>query len=265
MKTSPTVINGGSNVDLGNFSYVGGSVSAPANIAITLSNVKGARIHDVDFANVIGGIYLYQCEDVVIEGVRGRNVGDGSIGSGHSNFIQFAESRGGAVRNNQFVGGRHEDMISTWHSGGKGLGQELVIENNQLEGVIADRVDARAWTSTSGTGIILSDGAGSPNNGWIIVRNNHLLNTSQVSIQHIDGPGLQTYGNVVYSQPYALNNNPISSWEGTPQGEVHDNHYRFIKGDGTEPAPWFHSGSQLYVHDNVRDTTLNPEAMRVTF
>jgi hypothetical protein len=261
--SSPIVISNASNIELSNFSYVGGTVNAPKDIVITLENVKKAWIHDIDFANVIGGIYVYQSEDVVIERVRARNVGDGSIGSCHSNFIQFAESRGGAIRDNRFVGGRTEDMISTWHSGGWGLGMELVIENNQLEGLIADTPDARAWTSTSGTGIIISDGGGHPNNGWIIVRHNTLLNPGQVGIQHIDGPGLQTHDNVIYAEPYGPNNNSITSWEGVPQGEVWNNRYRFIKSDGSEPAPWFHGQSQLNVHDNVYDTSLDPATLHV--
>ena len=130
---------------------------------------------------------------------------------------------------------------------------------------MAKNIFARAWSSTSGTGIIISDGAGSPKNGWIIVRQNTLLTPGQVGIQHIDGPGIQTYDNVIYGERRAQNNNPITSWEGNPRGVVHDNRYRWFNEDGYEPAPWFHSGSALTVTGNVRDTTLDPDTLRIAF
>lgn len=256
-------ISDATDVELSNFSIAGGTVSSPQGIGITLTRVKGAKISFVDFQNLVGGIYLSQCENVVIEDCRGRNIGDGTIGSGHSNYIQFADSRGGAVRRCRFLGGRTEDMVSTWHSGGWGVGQELVIEDNQLEGLIAATSTARHWTSSSGTGIIVSDGGGYAKNGYIIVRRNKLLNPGQVGLQLIDGPGLQVYENIIFGERYSLNNNPITSWEGNPRGVVKDNRYRFIKGDGSEPSPWFHSGSQLQVTNNVRDTTLTAAALKV--
>ena len=153
-------------------------------------------------------------------------------------------------------------MISTWHSGGRGAGAELVIESNHLAGLVTDTSTARAWTSGSGTGIIISDGAGSAKNGYIIVRNNTLLTPGQVGIQHIDGPGLQTYGNVIYGERRAQNNNPMTSWEGNPIGVVHDNRYYWINNDGSLPSPWFGYGS-ITSTNNVRDASIDPASLRV--
>ena len=248
---SPVSIDGGSNIELSNFSVVGGT------IAITLRNVNGAYIHDIDFANVVGGIYLYNCQNVIIERVRGRNVGDGTIGSGHSNYVQFAESRGGAVRDSIFVGGRTEDMISTWHSGGWGPGNELIIEDNLVIGYLTDQPNARTWTgSSSGTGVILSDGEGSGNNGHIIVRNNIFVNPGQVGIQFIDGPNLKAYGNTVIGEANPKSNQPFSSWEGSPQAEIYGNRYHWRKPDGSLTPGWFHVSVNF--HDNTQDTSLSP-------
>lgn len=241
-RIDPVEINSGSGIELSNFSIVGGT------IAITLRNIDGLYIHDVDFADVVGGIYLYNCRDVQIENVRGRNIGDGSIGSGHSNFIQFAESLNGSVRGCTFIGGNTEDMISTWHSG------SIVIEDNYLE--------SPDWSSASGTGIILSDGEGSPNNGNITVRNNVLINPGQVGIQCIDGPNLKVYDNVVYGEARPWSNQPFSSWEGHPEAEIYHNTHRWYKPDGTQTGGWFHV--PVDYHDNTYDPNLDPDDYRVT-
>lgn len=268
----PIVRDGGQNFTLENVTIRGGSPTSPSGQGVIVRNVTGAIvIRDVDLADLQGGIYLYNCTgSLLIEGVRSRNIGtktatNGDIGAGKSNHVQLAEcSFTGAIRNNRFLGGRTEDMLSTWHSGGRGSGMELVIEGNALEGLVADTPEARAWDSASGTGIILSDGAGSTKNGWLIVRNNTILTPGQVGIQIIDGPGHQVYGNVVYGERRRQSNNPITSWEGAPTGVVRDNRYRWFREDGSEPAPWFHSGGAgLTVVGNVRDTALDPATLRV--
>jgi hypothetical protein len=256
----------GDDVLIENVAINGGSLNNVSGIAITVRNAHNVTIRNVDFQNVVGGIYLSACSGtLLIENCRGRNIGDNTIGSGHSNFIQLAECRmDGYIRGNKFLGGHTEDMISTWHSGGYGAGAELIIEDNALQGLVTDTATARAWTRSSGTGIIISDGAGSSNNGWIIVRNNTLLTPGQVGIQHIDGAGIQTYGNVIYGQQRSLNNNPITSWEGFPSGVVRDNRYEWTNANGSHPSPWFHPGSSLSVSNNVRDTSLNPADLVVT-
>jgi hypothetical protein len=264
---APIVRDGGANVLIEGVTIRGSGPGNPTGIGITVRNVSGSIvIRDVDLADLVGGIYLYNCRGtLLIDGIRSRNIGNGTIGAGKSNHIQLAEcSLAGAIRRNRFLGGRTEDMLSTWHSGGRGAGQELVIEDNALQGLVADTATARAWDSTSGTGIIVSDGAGDARNGWIIVRRNQLLTPGQVGIQVIDGPGLQVYENVVIGERRRQNNNPITSWEGTPKGVVRDNRYRWVNENGSEPAPWFHSGGGgLTVSGNVRDASL--VAMPVVF
>ena len=238
-----------------------------SGIGITIKNVNGTiTIKDVDLSDLVGGIYIYgSTGTLTIQNVRSRNIGDGTIGAGHSNHVQLAESSfTGVISGNQFLGGRTEDMLSTWHSGGRGSGHELVIENNRFQGLVADTPTTRAWTSGSGTGVIISDGSGSSKNGWVIVRNNTLVTPGPVGIQHIDGPGLQTYANVVYGERRPSNNNPITSWEGTPRGVVRDNRYCWTNNDGSQPSPWFHAGSLLTRANNVKDCGIDPDILRIT-
>lgn len=259
--------SGGSAVVIENVTIRGSAPNQLGGVAITVRGVRGdVVIRDVDLADVIGGIYIYDCiGTLTIENVRSRNIGDGTIGAGHSNHIQLAESSlTGAIRKSRFLGGRTEDMLSTWHSGGRGQGQELILEDNQLQGLVSDTATTRAWISSSGTGIIISDGAGSPKNGWIIVRRNTLLTPGQVGLQHIDGSGIQTLDNVVYGEKRAGNNNPITSWEGDPKGVIRGNRYYWTNADGSHPDPWMHrSPSGMVLTDNVEDPTIDPNALRI--
>ena len=264
--SAPIVRSGGSSVLIENVSIDGGSVTSPSGIGISIMNVTGSiTIRNVDLSDLVGGIYIYNSTGTLtIENVRGRNIGDGTIGSGHSNYIQLNQTRfSGVIRGNQFLGGRTEDMISLHRSGGNGVGAELVIENNRLQGLVADTSTARAWTSASGTGIIIGDGAGDSRNGNTIVRNNTLLTPGQVGIQHIDGPGIQTYGNVIYAEKRSLNNNSLTSWGGNPRGVVRDNVYCWTNNDGTRPAPWLSSYGSLSISNNRLDTGVDPASLRV--
>ena len=261
------VRDGGSSQTVENVTVTGGGVSTPAGVAITIRNVTGSVvIRDVDLVNLSGGIYLYNCQGTVsITNVRSRNIGTGVIGSGNGNHIVLAESSmSGSISGNQFLGGRTEDMLSTWHAGGRGAGQELIWENNRIQGLVADTATARAWVSGSGTGIIVGDGSGHARNGYVIVRNNTFLTPGQLGIQHIDGPGLQTYGNVIYGEQRPGNNQPFGSWEGHPVGVVRDNRYWWTREDGTHPDGWFHPGSGMTAINNIADQNIDPASLVVT-
>jgi hypothetical protein len=258
-------INGGTTVLIENKSFQGGSLDAVSGKAIQIANVNGnITIRNCDFSDLLGCVYLVDCTGtLIIEGLRGRNTGNrgigvGDIGAGASNYIQMNRCEfTGAIRNNKFLGGMTEDMISFHASGGVGPGQEFIVENNALQGLVTSTATARAWASNSGTGIILGDGVGDPRNGYVIVRYNTFLTPGQVGINHIDGPGLQTYENIVYAQQRPLNNNSIVSYLGNPSGSCHDNEYYWINNDGSTPDPWNGAGTMSYT-SNVENASLNP-------
>jgi hypothetical protein len=261
----PISRSGGSNVLIENVTVNGGTRDSVSGFAIQIASVNGTIvIRDVDDANLIGGIYLYNCTGtLIIERVRMRNIGDGSIGAGRSNYIQMNQcSFSGFVRDNLFMGGWTEDMISLYKTGGRGVGQELVVEGNKLQGLVTDTATARAWKSTSGTGIIIGDGTGDPRNTHTIVRRNSFLTPGQVGIQHIDGTYIQTYENVIIGERRPLNNNPLTSYSGNPRGIVRDNRYNWINENGTRPSPYLAYGT-LVQSGNVSDPSLDPAAYRV--
>jgi hypothetical protein len=270
MTTYPTHaeynISGGSSVLIENVTILGGSLSSPSGIAITIQNVTGnITIRNVDFRDKIGGIYLLNCSGTLsITNIRGENIGDSSIGSGHSNYIQFNGCVfTGSVSGCQFRAGRTEDMISIFQSGGTGIGSELVIENNHLQGLVSDDAGARAWNSSSGTGIIVGDGGGG-NAGNTIVRNNTLLTPGQVGLQHIDGSNIQTYGNIIYGQQRTQNNNPITTFSGNPSGSIHNNTYYWTNNDGSHPTPYNGAGTMTF-YSNTQDPSLNPTDYEINF
>ena len=101
-----------------------GSARGPASTYRTRTT---SYIHDVDFAGCGGGIFLLNVTGTVhIENVRGRNIGDGTIGSGHGNLIQFNNVWQSApelpdgrarIRSIWAYGGDTEDVISVYKLG----------------------------------------------------------------------------------------------------------------------------------------------------
>ena len=243
------------------------SIRGGIGLAIYIQGVNGdIVIQDVDIADMVGHIFLQNCTGTLtIQRVRSRNAGDGSIGSGKSNHIQLNGCTfDGAIRDSMFLGGKTEDMLSVYQSGGYGPGRELVIEDNALQGLVTDTPTVKAWTSASGTGIIVGDGPGSAKNGYTIVRRNTLLTPGQVGIQHIDGPGIQTYDNVIFGERRRYNNNPITSWEGNPKGVIRDNRYWWTNEDGSHPGPWMHQNpSGMVLSGNVADSSIDPATLQV--
>jgi hypothetical protein len=106
------VISGGTDIEISRLSFTGGGV------ALVVENVVRPYLHDLDFDGCVGAIFLLGCTDIRIEDIRARNIGDGTIGSGHSNVIQLNSTIGGAIRRVRGRDGHTEDMISVFKSGG---------------------------------------------------------------------------------------------------------------------------------------------------
>jgi hypothetical protein len=235
--TSAALAKSGGGLEIKNLSFRGGGV------ALVISNAASPYIHDCDFADAVGGIFLLNCTNVRVERCRFRNIGDGTIGSGHSNYVQLNNCHGGAIRANKAIGGNTEDKISVYRSGGNSATDPLIVEDNQLDGLNANTADAKAWTRGSGTGIILGDGSVGD---YIVVRNNTLLRPGQVGIQIIGGIGHQVYGNVLYADPRSPltdNNVGMSSYAGSPKADVHNNRVYWRKNSGVENSHWWGAGT----------------------
>ena len=105
-----------------------------ANVAIIIERCNNVTITANDFSNVVGGIYVLDSTNVTITWNRYENIGDGTIGSGHSNFVQFNKSTGGYIAHNKGIGGNTEDIISIFQSGGTSASSPLIIEYNAFQG-----------------------------------------------------------------------------------------------------------------------------------
>jgi hypothetical protein len=190
---------------------------------------------------------------VTVTGNRFRGIGNGTIGSGKSNYVQFNKVTGGYIADNKGVGGNTEDLISIFQSSGTS-GAPLVIERNALEGT--------DWTRSSGTGIIVGDGGGG---NYVTVRHNTLLTPGQVGIQLINGTGILVYGNTVYAAPRAPLTSPnvgMSSWDGSPNADVYDNRVRWYRNDGSENPRWWGYGT-IRESGNDWHAAIDPNTLKV--
>jgi hypothetical protein len=262
-QSGPTTINGGNNVVVSNKTWQGFSNKT----ALVISGAHNVYLHDLDFADNGGDIFLVNCTGQIrIEDIRARNTGDGTIGSGHGNVVQLNntwDDGTGGIRGVQAYGGDTEDMISIFRSGGVDAAHPLVIENNHLESPLSGPL---AWSSGSGTGINLADAGGHD----IIARNNTLLNVGQVGLQINEGTRVHIVNNIVYGAARPASNTGITQWAsgscGCSGNEIAYNRIWWVKSDGT-PSSYWSSGTAgviAGVATNIQqDPTINPASLHV--
>ena len=198
--------------------------------AIYIYNSSNVTITGNDFDNVVGAIYAQSSTNVTVTWNRYRNIGDGTIGSGHSNFVQFGDVTDGYIANNKGKGGNTEDIISMYQSQGSSASSPIVIEHNAFEGT--------TWTSASGSGAMLGDTGGS----HIVVRFNTLLSPGQVGIGVGGGTDMHVTDNTIYGAVRPLSNVGVGVWNqstGTCSGiEVARNQVKWYRSDGVENPAW---------------------------
>lgn len=202
--------------------------------AIVIENCTNVTITGNDFSGNTGNIYALNSRNVTVTWNRYQNVGDGTIGGGHSNFVQFNQTTGGYIGNNKGIGGNTEDIISIYMSQGASASSPIVIENNAFEGT--------NWTSGSGSGSMLGDYGSS----HIVVRNNTYLNPGQVGIGVAGGTDIHLIGNVVYGARRAKSNVGIYVWnqsDGNCSGiEVRGNKVNWVN-EGGSSNPYWNAGN----------------------
>ncbi len=198
--------------------------------AIVLEGCNNVTITENDFSNVVGAIYVINSTNVTITWNRYQNVGNGTIGGGHSNFVQFNKSFGGVISHNKGIGGSSEDLISVFQSGGPDEANPLVIEYNAFEGT--------NWTSGSGSGMMLGDYGGS----HIVARFNTLLSPGQVGFGVPSGTDIHITDNTIYGAQRTSSNVGIYVWNQSATAcsgiEVARNKVKWFRADGVENAYW---------------------------
>ena len=238
-QSSPLSV-GGSNVVVSNKSWVGfGSV------ALVVSNANNVYLHDLDFDSNVGDIFLINVTgNIRIENIRARNTGNGTIGSGHSNVIQFNNSWQGApddgvsgVRNVSSFGGDTEDMISVYKSGGIDAAHPLVLDDLHIESPLPP--SSEAWSSGSGTCINLADAGGHD----IRLQNSTFLNCGAVGIQMNEPTRVRAINNIVYGSARTTSNVGLSQWSSGSCSACTGNEYRnnrvwWVKANGSGSAMW---------------------------
>lgn len=247
-----------------------------SGVALTVENTTNVDLTNLDFDNVVGGIFLINVKGTIhIEGIRGHAVGDGTIGSGHSNLIQFNNSWQGAlggvnqsnsyalIRSIKLYGGHTEDAISVYKSGGVDAQHPMVLGDIHVEHPLPP--DGLAWTSGSGTCINLADAGGHD----IRLQNSTFLNCGAVGIQMNEPTRVRVTRNIVYGEARSLSNVGLSQWSGTSCSTCTGNQYDnnrvwWVKPDGSSSAMWLSKKYPVADINNVKmDTTINKANLHV--
>jgi hypothetical protein len=268
-QSAPLHINGRNNVVVKNKSWVGFGTKT----CLTVSNAINVFIHDVDFAGCGGGIFLENVRGVVrIEDVRARNIGDGTIGSGHGNVIQLNNVWQSAhelpdgsarIRMIKAYGGDTEDVISIFRSGGIDAKHPLVIGSVRLE---HPRTGSLAWSSPSSTCINLADAGGHD----IRLQNSSFLNCGAVGIQMNEpGRNVKAWNNIVYGAARPSSNVGLSQWSDEecrsrcPGNEFLGNRVWWVKSNGGASPLWFSDSFPVADVKNSKQHKINPAKLRV--
>ena len=253
--SGPLVVEGQSNVTISGKQFV----NLPAGeVAITVANSHDVTITANDFSGNTGDIYVVDSTNVTVTWNRYRNVGDGSVGSGHSNFIQFSRTTGGYIGHNKGLGGDTEDILSLFQSQGASAASPLVIEANAFEGT--------TWSSDSGSGSMLGDAGGS----HLVIRDNTFLSPGQVGIGVSGGTDIHVLDNVIYGAQRANSNVGLSVWNQTSGTcsaiEVAGNAVRWYAASGAENPYWdgANCGPVAGVSTNDWHAALDPAGLHVS-
>ena len=268
-KSAAKVINGGTDVILSSLTFQGDMTK----VAIVLQNVNGFWLHDLDIDHCLGGLYLVGCTGTgLIENIRARNIGNvnaGSgkdIGAGHGNVIQLNGTylSDGRVRRVKAVGGHTEDMFSVYKSGGTDDAHRLVIEDCQLEGLVADTADNRAWASDSGSGMMLGDGGGHD----IVIQRCTILTPGQVGIGLPGGVRIHLLSNTIYGAKRPLANVGIyaKNYAGGTYGphELTGNKVKWYNAAGSENPVWLPDIGSSVQSGNDWHAAIDPATLTVT-
>ena len=195
-------------------------------IAIRLENCTNVTIDSVDFDTVSEGVYALNSSGIKVRNVRYNNITGPSVRNGHNagNFVQFNKVTGGLIDHNKGIGGDTEDIVSIYQS------SHVTVSNNHLQGT--------NWTSTSGSGIALSDGGGSYN----VASNNVLLNPGQVGIFTAGGTNNSILNNIIYGARRTSSNVGVYIWNQSSSAcsgvTVNGNQVRWYNAAGSLNGFW---------------------------
>ena len=228
-----------------------------AGNAIVIENCDNVTITENDFSNNVGAVYVLNSTNVKVTWNRYQNIGNGTIGGGRSNFVQFNKSVGGTIARNKGIGGNTEDIVSVYQSGGPDAAHPLLIEYNAFEGT--------TWTSSSGSGLMLGDSGGA----HIVARFNTFLTPGQVGIGVPGGTDIHVTDNVFYGAARASANVGVYVWNQSAGAcasiEVARNQAKWFRADGVENPYWNagNCGAVAGESTNLWSAPVDPKALHV--
>ncbi len=226
--------------------------------AIHLEGCANVTIRNNDFARVAQAVTVLDSTNVRIEWNRYLDIvgPHARVGKHRANFVQLVRVSRGYIGHNKGRGGDTEDIVSMYESGGTEA-SPFVIERNHFEG--------STWTSTSGSGIALGDGA----SAWSIARGNTLLNVGQVGMFIAGGTNQRIIDNVIFGEQRTSSNVGLYVWNqsGSPCSghEVSGNQVSWRRADGASNPAWNagNCGTVSGWSSNTWNAVLDPASLRV--
>jgi hypothetical protein len=221
---SPIVIRFQSDIVIKNKLFSGGN-----GRSIILESCNNVTIQDIDFDSAFNGIYMLSCTgNLDIGWLRYKNW---AAPSGIVNLVQFDKCTfSGSLHDCKGVGGKTEDIISVYKSGGPSAPKALTIERCHFEGT--------NWSSGSGSGLMIGDGGG----GNIVVQDITLTNPGQVGIGIAGGTNIIAQRCTIFGEQRPLSNIGMYVWDQSGLGSsgisVLNNRVRWKDATGTVNGFW---------------------------
>jgi hypothetical protein len=192
-------ISNSSNVTVRNASFI-----HCYGVGIDIESSTNITVQSSYFEDLNGGVYALSSSGIRITGSRFKNVSRaGKQSPDRGQFVQFDKVTGGgsAVSFNTGVNGPTadpEDLISMYETYGTAA-SPVIIEGNCLSG---------GGPSASGGGIMTGDFGG----GYIVARNNTLVNPGQYGMAISGGSNIQLLDNRIYAVQGPVNNVGLYVW-----------------------------------------------------
>jgi len=231
-------------------------------IAIRLERCTNVTIRANDFINVSEGVYAVASSNIRIIDNRYQNITGPyeRVGLNRANFVQFDSVNGGLIDHNKGRCGDTEDIVSLYKT------SNVIVEDNQFEGVASSSPGCLAWRSSSGSAIALGDDGGSGNTA----RRNIVITPGQVGIFIAGGLNHQMTDNIVIGEQRDKSNVGMYVWNAYPypcSGQtVSGNRVYWRKADGALNGFWNggNCGSIAGTGNNWADTSLDVNRYRVS-
>lgn len=249
-------VTNASNIEIRNC-FFDGAVDDANGELVNLEDAQNINIHHNLFNGGTAGVYSVSSTTVKVNNNQFVNMRMSAAGS-RGQAVQFNGTGGPGceIMNNMienFAGESNaEDMISLYGGSRGTASSPIMISGNWGRG---------GCPSTSGGGII----AGDNNGGYVIMKDNSLMNPGQYGMAIAGGDNIQILNNKIYSDRTDCSNNPLYVWaqQGAPCSNnlVKGNRVNWIDKAGVVNNGWNSGNCSNTIYNPEENTTISKAEM----